>query len=111
MSAEPVSQNGLKLESAGAPDKNGAAPKQQNYKGFLAGVFSGITKLAGKLPTKSQAEDKTLTSRAQSATPSTRSKSAFKHRSHPSSTGPYNASCKRSATRASPASIRAPHPH
>ncbi|OBT64361.1 hypothetical protein VE03_05731 [Pseudogymnoascus sp. 23342-1-I1] len=46
MSAEPVSQNGLKLESTGAPDKNNAPPKQQNYKGFIAGVFSGITKLA-----------------------------------------------------------------
>ncbi|OBT59376.1 hypothetical protein VE04_00481 [Pseudogymnoascus sp. 24MN13] len=46
MSAEPVSQNGLKLERAGAPDKSNAPPKQQNYKGFIAGVFSGITKLA-----------------------------------------------------------------
>ncbi|KFY04275.1 hypothetical protein O988_00887 [Pseudogymnoascus sp. VKM F-3808] len=46
MSAETASQNGLKLEGAGAPDKTNAAPKQQNYKGFLAGVFSGITKLA-----------------------------------------------------------------
>lgn len=72
MSAEPVSQNGLKMESAGAPDKNSAPPKQQNYKGFLAGVFSGVTKLAGKLPMKSCTEAKTLTTRAQSATPSTR---------------------------------------
>ncbi|KFY64419.1 hypothetical protein V497_01705 [Pseudogymnoascus sp. VKM F-4516 (FW-969)] len=46
MSAIPASQNGLKLEGAGAPDKTNTAPKQQNYKGFLAGVFSGITKLA-----------------------------------------------------------------
>ncbi|KFY25912.1 hypothetical protein V493_04376 [Pseudogymnoascus sp. VKM F-4281 (FW-2241)] len=46
MSAEPVSQNGLKLESAGAPDKNNVPLKQQNYKGFIAGVFSGVTKLA-----------------------------------------------------------------
>lgn len=111
MSAESVSQNGLKLESAGAPDKNSAPPKQQNYKGFIAGVFSGITKLAGKLPMKSQPEDKTLTFRAQSAILSIQSKSAFKPRSPPSSTGPYNVSCKRSATRASRASIRAPRPH
>jgi hypothetical protein len=72
MSAIPASQNGLKLEGAGAPDKTNTAPKQQNYKGFLAGVFSGITKLAGELPMKICAEDETLTSRAQLAIPSIR---------------------------------------
>jgi hypothetical protein len=52
MSAAPVSQNGVKMENSGASGGKDVAPKQQNYKGFVAGVFSGVTKLAGKLPMK-----------------------------------------------------------
>lgn len=112
----------------------------KNYKGFVAGVFSGIAKLSGKFnqfsmfistlpllisisrlqiqffpfcihpPKYHHGYNKTLTPH-QSATLSTQSKSASKPLPQPASRAPSNASPKPSAKKVSSASTKAPlHP-
>jgi hypothetical protein len=47
MSASAVGQDGVKLGNMESQNNQKVAPKQQNYKGFVAGVFSGVAKLTG----------------------------------------------------------------
>jgi hypothetical protein len=47
MSASAVGQDGVKLGNMESQSNKKVATKQQNYKGFVAGVFSGVAKLTG----------------------------------------------------------------
>ena len=111
----------------------------KNYRGFVAGVFSGVAKLSGEYlvlslftflrsPPRSlncyitssfssqtyqlillSSEQYTNTT-PQSATPSTPSKCASKPQTEPASPAPSNASSSPSATKESGASTKAPLP-
>ena len=82
----PDSGNGSTEAIGQAHPARSAAHK--NYKGFVAGVFSGITKLSGGSLDEGKAEERLI--HAQSVIPSTRSRFAYRPRQSPSSAGQCN---------------------
>lgn len=82
----PDSGNGSNEAIGQAQPARSAAHK--NYKGFVAGVFSGISKLSGGSLDDSKAEDQLI--HAQSVILSTRSRFAYRPHQNPSSAGQYN---------------------
>lgn len=90
--------------------------ENKNYKGFVAGVFSGIAKLSGqsffyiRIRTPWGAPKPLANKRNpfQLATPLTLSKSGSKPQTPPASLGPYNASSRPSGMKASTGCTKAP---
>jgi hypothetical protein len=77
--------------------------EQKNYKGFVAGVFSGIAKLTGQsvtLPSPAYLPTLLVLTILQWATLLTQSKSVCRRPKSPNSKDPSNVSCKRSISRA-----------